>query len=290
MIEVDICKRLESAEGTFELVVQCSLLPGRINSFFGKSGVGKTSLLKMLAGLMKPDEGQISVNGKLWFHSEKGINIRPQDRQLGFVMQNSGLFPHMTLKENIVFAQPNGAKLEEVQQLLEDFGLIKLQDEKPHRLSGGQTQLAVLAQSLARKPQILLLDEPLSALDAKMRRQMQIYILKTQNKQLLSTILVSHDVREVIKLADEGFLIEQGKVINHGSPKDLFFPNLDKNIFQMTGEVIEIGPFNESNTLLVLVGDRLVKITSTESEVQQLCIGDLIVMSHQTFQPSISKI
>ncbi|NND05216.1 MAG: ATP-binding cassette domain-containing protein [Saprospiraceae bacterium] len=290
MIVVDIRKRLESAEGPFELVVKCQLTPGRIISFFGKSGVGKTSLLRMLAGLMNPDEGRISVNGKLWFHSEKDINIRPQDRRLGFVMQNGGLFPHLTLEENIVFAQPYGNKDGKAEQLLEDVGLSMLRDEKPHRLSGGQTQLAVLAQTLARKPEVLLLDEPLSALDATMRHQMQTYILKTHNKELLSTILVSHDVREVIKLADEVFLIEQGKVINHGSPKDLFFPNLGKDIYQMTGEVIEIAPYDQPNALLVLVGDKLVKVTSTESEVQKLSIGDLIAMSHQAYQPKIFKI
>ena len=154
MILVDITKRLESIQGPFELKVKCTLLPGRIVSFFGKSGVGKTSLLRMIAGLMPPDLGTITVDGDHWFHRSKDINIRPQDRNLGFVMQENGLFPHMTLEQNIRFAQPKGQSQHEVVLMLEDFGLTKLKDEKPDRLSGGQKQLAVLAQALARRPKI----------------------------------------------------------------------------------------------------------------------------------------
>lgn len=290
MIEVDITKRLESVQGPFELTVKCTLLAGRIVSFFGKSGAGKTSLLRMIAGLMPPDSGTIKVNGEHWFQQSKSINIRPQNRNVGFVMQENGLFPHMTLEQNIRFAQPNGRSQHEVAHLLEDFGLTKLKDEMPGRLSGGQKQLAVLAQTLVRRPKVLLLDEPLSALDEKMRDQMQAYILRTQAELNLTTVLVSHDIREVIRLADEVFILEDGHITKHGHPSHIFFPTLQDDFFQMSGEIIEIGSAEDPNLLLVLVGDKLIKVSASESQIKGLKPGDSIQMTEQAFRPNISKI
>ena len=188
---------------------------------FGHSGAGKTTLLRILAGLFNPDRGFISFNGQVWYDSAKKINLSPQQRNVGYMFQDYALFPNMTVRKNIEFAQKT-KNAEEVDTLLSHFGLEALQKQYPAKLSGGQKQRVALARALAAKPNLLLLDEPLSALDYEMRLNLQEEILKAHELLNSVTLLVSHDKDEVSKLATSVILLRNGAIIGQGEPEEVF--------------------------------------------------------------------
>ena len=168
IIHIDIEKAMFTANGKINLTFKEIILAGEIVSIYGDSGAGKTTLLRMLAGLVKPDKGIIKFGDSVWFNSDKKINIVPQNRNIGLMFQDYALFPNMTIEQNISFAQT--IKNEKaVLELLNVFGLFELRNRRPNGLSGGQKQRVALARALARKPKLLLLDEPLSAIDANLR-------------------------------------------------------------------------------------------------------------------------
>jgi molybdate transport system ATP-binding protein len=168
-----------------------------------------------------PDKGQIVFNDKIWFDSEKKINLPPQVRNVGYMFQDYALFPNMTVRKNIEFAQKTN-NAEEVDNLLLQFGLETLQKQLPNKLSGGQKQRVALARALAAKPNLLLLDEPLSALDEELRLNLQDEILKAHAMLNSATIMVSHDKKEVKKLADTVIMLRNGLIINQGKPEEVF--------------------------------------------------------------------
>ena len=146
---------------------------------FGYSGAGKSLTLQLIAGLLKPDAGRITANGDVLFDSQKRINVPPQRRSLGYVFQDLALFPHMTVRQNIAYGAtglPRGARQERVGEMLEVFHLEDLADKPPAEISGGQKQRVALARALIRRPQALLLDEPFSALDNPLRREMRQFL------------------------------------------------------------------------------------------------------------------
>ena len=171
MITIHINKELQSSTGEMPLNVDISLEAGSLLTLFGNSGAGKTSILRMLAGLFEPDSGKIIVNDRVWFDSENKINIQPQKRNVGMVFQDYALFPNMTVKQNLEFALQKRQRNVIVTELIEIMELGILQNRKPHTLSGGQRQRVALARALVPKPEILLLDEPLAALDNEMRSE-----------------------------------------------------------------------------------------------------------------------
>jgi len=218
---IDIERSMLTSEGKSLLKVDLEIANNELLCLFGHSGAGKTTLLRILAGLFTPDRGFISFNGVVWYDSAKKINLPPQQRNVGFVFQDYALFPNMTVRKNIEFAQktPNA---EEVDSLLSHFGLEALQKQYPAKLSGGQKQRVALARALAAKPNLLLLDEPLSALDYEMRLNLQDEILKAHKLLNSQTLLVSHDKEEVLKLADTVVMLRNGVVIKSGKPVELF--------------------------------------------------------------------
>ena len=165
MISMDIHKRLRAEGGFMDLRVELHIEQGEWITLFGPSGVGKTSTLRMLAGLMKPDSGNISVSGKPWFDSKQRINLKPGHRHIGYVFQDFALFPNMTVKQNLEYARKKGSNGKLLNAVLRMIELEELQDQKPAKLSGGQKQRVALARALVQEPKVLLLDEPLSALD-----------------------------------------------------------------------------------------------------------------------------
>ncbi len=195
--------------------VRLRVKKGEIVSIFGKSGEGKTTLLRIIAGLTKADYGYIKVNNERWFNSRLKINLPPQKRNIGFVFQDFALFPNMTVEENILFAMDKKDK-KFLDKLLELTELKDIRKHKPNKLSGGQKQRVALARALARKPEILILDEPLSSLDFKTREKLQIELKNIHKEFNLTTILVSHNVDEIINLSDKVFIMEDGKV--NGKP------------------------------------------------------------------------
>ena len=213
---------LSGEEGTIDLSVDLSAGEGECVTLYGKSGCGKTTILRMLAGLTIPQRGRICVDGRVWFDSEKKIDLPPQKRSVGFVFQDYALFSSMTVRQNCVYALPRGSEKFEADELLDMVGMSGLAGCYPDRLSGGQKQRVALARALASKPRFLLLDEPLSALDQEMREEMHAELEKVHQKMHLCTILVSHDQREIFELSDKVFKIRNGKIVARGTPAEVF--------------------------------------------------------------------
>ena len=221
MLKIDIEREMLTSEGKNLLKVDLEIAENELLCLFGHSGAGKTTLLRILAGLFNPDRGFISFNGQVWYDSAKKINLSPQQRNVGYMFQDYALFPNMTVRKNIEFAQRT-RNAEEVDTLLSHFGLEALQKQYPAKLSGGQKQRVALARALAAKPNLLLLDEPLSALDYEMRLNLQEEILKAHELLNSVTLLVSHDKDEVRKLATSVILLRNGAIIGQGEPEEVF--------------------------------------------------------------------
>jgi len=178
MIDFALQKKLHTADGEMQLQVNVQIESGKFVSLYGSSGAGKTSVLRMLAGFMKPDGGHVMMNDAVWFDTQKHINIDPQQRKIGFVFQDYALFPNMNVRENIAFGLHKNSTPGFVSELLELTGLTMLASRKIQTLSGGQKQRVALARAIATKPLLLLLDEPLSAIDSVMRAQMKTTLLE----------------------------------------------------------------------------------------------------------------
>lgn len=209
MLEIDIKRTMLTTDGEKELHLKSSIPSGKLLCFFGKSGAGKTTILRMLAGLIQPSEGTIRFGDQLWYDSKQKVNAKPQARDIGYMFQDYALFPNMTVEENIRFGQLSPNQVE-VDKLLELFDLTKLRNQKPIRLSGGQKQRCALARALARKPKLLLLDEPLSSLDYEMRQSLQQEIMKAHQLMGVTTIMISHDKDEIKRMADYVIMIKKG--------------------------------------------------------------------------------
>ncbi|PKN14086.1 MAG: molybdenum ABC transporter ATP-binding protein, partial [Deltaproteobacteria bacterium HGW-Deltaproteobacteria-24] len=225
MNELIVQKALRGAMGTINLDVNTTLKKGDLTVLFGKSGAGKSTILKMIAGLMEPTNGRIIINDEIWFDKNKKINLTPQKRKVGFVFQDYALFPNMSVKENLEYALDDKKKKSKVDEILEITELTALAKEKPQTLSGGQSQRVALARALVREPKILLLDEPLSALDFAMRTKLQDELIRIQQYFKLSTILVSHDISEVYKLANYVLELEEGQIKKQGTASEIFGGN-----------------------------------------------------------------
>ena len=213
MTHLNIQKELRGTDGTINIDINHKLEADKLTVLFGKSGAGKSTILKMIAGLLEPTNGQIIINNEVWFDKSKKINLPPQKRKVGFVFQDYALFPNMTVKENLLYALDDKKNLKKVDEILEVTELVSLSNIKPETLSGGQRQRVALARALVREPKILLLDEPLSALDFAMRAKLQDELLKVQQYFNLTTILVSHDISEVFKLAHNVIELEDRKSV-----------------------------------------------------------------------------
>ena len=225
-----------TSEGKKTLKICSEIADRELLCLFGHSGSGKTTLLRILAGLTTPSKGRIVYNDTVWFDSDKKINLSPQLRNVGYMFQDYALFPNMSVESNIRFAQKE-KDTEAIEELMELFDLIALRKQKPTQLSGGQRQRVALARALAAKPSLLLLDEPLSALDFEMRTALQHEIRKAHLLLNTITILVSHDVNEVCSLASSVMTIKNGKVLAQGHPKEIFSAGSFQNYAQFLGEI-----------------------------------------------------
>jgi molybdate transport system ATP-binding protein len=289
MITLSVKKTLIGADGPFDLSVDLSVNQGELLSLFGVSGSGKTMLLRIVAGLEKPDEGVVEVHGKTWFDSRRGIHWAPQKRSIGFVFQDYSLFPTMTVYENLRYAQSrrNEAKISDI---LELTGLFELKDRLPATLSGGQKQRVALARAIIREPDILLLDEPLSALDMKTRSKLQNEILSIHRALGLTTILVSHDKHEVFKLSDTVAVIERGKILRRGKTLDVFFDRAASNKFSFVSHILSIRKVDAVYLAVIGAGNELVEVVLCESDLKELNVGDEVLVASKAFNPIVQKI
>lgn len=290
MIELSLQKELRSASGAMLLDLELTVGDGDLLTLYGKSGAGKTSLLMMLSGLMRPDRGRISVRGRVWTDTEKGIHLKPQQRNVGMVFQDYALFPNMTVRENLAYALRERSEDREIAHLVEIMDLGDLQDRKPDTLSGGQKQRVALARALVNKPELLLLDEPLSALDQEMRGKLQHYILEVHREYGLTTLLISHDVTEIIRMSDYVVEMDQGKILRRAAPGEIFTSEKLNAKFQFTGEVMKMTRQDFIVIVTVLVGRELVKVVANDSEVEGMKVGDRVLIASKAFNPVIHKI
>jgi len=219
VIDFHLTKALHTAAGPRTLDVRLTLAPGELVALSGPSGAGKTTLLRLLAGLDRPESGFLRVAGQAWYDDARRQWLPPQRRPLGFVFQDYALFPNMTVRENLAFAasgQPAAPQI--VADLLELLELTELAPRRPAALSGGQQQRVALARALARRPRLLLLDEPLAALDLPTRLRLQAALATIHQQFNLTTVLISHDPAEIARLADRVVELELGQVRRVGPP------------------------------------------------------------------------
>lgn len=291
MLAFSLQKQLSSATGEMLLEVQMQLESGAFASLFGPSGAGKTTILRMLAGLTEPDRGSIVVDGLTWFNDGavgKKINLPPQQRSIAYVFQDYALFPNLTVRGNVAYAVSKEQSAW-VDRLLSMTGLNSLQERLPDTLSGGQKQRVALARALARKPKLLLLDEPLSALDGAMRSQLQDELLCLHQEFGLTTLLVSHDVGEVFKLSHKVIQLEKGKVIRSGTPAEVFLQQRVQGKLNLRAQVLSIRREEVIYVLSLLIGQDIVEIIAAEDEVVGLKVGDFISISTKAFSPLIFR-
>jgi molybdate transport system ATP-binding protein len=290
MIDIDIKKSLYSASGEMDLEIKTTIKEGEFVSLFGVSGAGKTTLLRIISGLESPESGRLIVDGEVWFDKDRKIDLPPQKRSVGFVFQDFALFPNMKVRDNLLYALKKGDDKEYVESIMETVGLSELAERYPSQLSGGQKQRVALARALVMRPKILLLDEPLSALDRAMRSKLQDELMSIHKLFKITTILVSHDSSEIFKLCSRVVWIEEGSLKSQGKPSEIFIKDNAGATFEFIGELLEITK-NEMVYVLVLhVGQDIIKTIATRSEVENLRIGDRVRVIAKSFHPIIEKI
>lgn len=225
-LQVNIEHQLQTTSRTFHLQVKFQTKAQRI-ALFGPSGAGKTLTLKAIAGLFTPAKGQIIVSDHILFSHSKKINLTPQKRQLAYVFQDYGLFPHLTVAQNIAFGLKQGwhnpSKKwlpESAKRWVHAFELEPLLGSYPSQLSGGQKQRTALARALAVSPKLLLLDEPFAALDRRLCDKLRAELAKLQKVLSIPTLVITHDPEDALALADVVFVIEQGRVVHEFIPTE----------------------------------------------------------------------
>lgn len=220
MLTVDISRRV----GTFQLRPRFAV-GNEVLVLFGHSGSGKSQTLHAIAGLLKPDSGSILVDGEPVFDARRGIDVPPQRRGVGYVVQHYALFPHLTVAENIAFGlhgMSRERRASRVDELVELLGLQEFKRRRPPQLSGGQQQRVALARALAPHPRLLLLDEPFSALDSALRTDLRREFRRLKRDLGITVIFVTHDLQEAYNLADRIAVFDEGEVLQVGQRDDVF--------------------------------------------------------------------
>jgi len=282
MIKICIKKELHGSNAAMSLDVDLTLNAGEFIALTGESGSGKTTLLRILAGLEEAN-GEIKVNDTSWLNAAK--TLPPQKRQIGFVFQDYALFENMSVLQNLLFVSINKNL---ALRLLEITELTELQNRYPNTLSGGQKQRVSLCRAMMNEPKLLLLDEPLSALDPLMRRKLQDEILTLHREFNTTTIMVSHDPSEIYKLASRVIVLNQGKVTSDGNTKETLLKTQGSQKFSFTGELLELKKVDVIFIAIVAIGQQLVEVVLSEEETSELSIGDKVTISTKAFSPIIS--
>lgn len=282
MIEFSLKKELFGANENMELNVKISFKSGSFISLSGESGSGKTTILRCLAGLEKAD-GFIKVDNEIW--QDEKIFLSPQKRRIGFVFQDYALFENLSVKDNFLFVEKD---IDHCNKLLDVLGLMSLKDRYPTNLSGGQKQRVALGRAMMRKPKLLLLDEPLSALDPHLRARLQDEISKIQDLFKTTTILVSHDPNEIYKLANYMFVLKNGKIVKKGTPKEILLKTSGSQKFAFSGTLLNLEKIDTIFVATVSVGQQITQVALASDF--GLKVGDEVTISSKAFNLNISKI
>ena len=229
---------IKKTAGDFQLTIDLEH-PDGVTGILGASGCGKSMTLKCIAGILRPDEGRIVLNGRVLYDSEKKINLKPQERNVGYLFQNYALFPNMNVEQNILCGlseekdrSVRGTKMEEMLEVIKLSACRKL---FPHQLSGGQQQRCALARMLVSEPELLLLDEPFSALDSYLREQLQTQVRTILERFGKDVLMVSHSRDEVYYLCSQVAVMHQGRILNHGKTKEVFADPKSRTAAILTG-------------------------------------------------------
>ena len=289
MIEFSFQTQLSGHDGPMAFDAAGQLQSGEFTALFGASGAGKTTLLRFLAGLSKPRAGRLVVDGKVWFDSAQGIALPPQRRAIGFVFQDQALFPNMTVRDNVAYALGKGESAW-LDELIDASGLAAMQGRLPETLSGGQKQRVALARALARKPRLLLLDEPLSALDLQMRLQLQEELRSLHQRFGLTTLMVSHDLGEVFKLAQQVLRIAGGRIVQAGTAAALFLQREAAGRLNLQAQVLDIRREDVVYTLSLLVGSEVIDVVASPEEAQAMRVGETISLAAKSFNPLLFQV
>ena len=264
MMEARIAKRFPPGDESagFSLDLELRAAPG-VTVLFGPSGAGKTLTLDAIAGFVKPDAGRILLDDEILFDAAAQVNLPPRRRNCGYVFQNYALFPHMTLRANLMFAADRLPRLERhrrVNEMLERFHLKDVSGRRPHELSGGEKQRCSIARALIGAPRLLLLDEPARGLDAPLRAELYDVLRQVRAEFHIPILLVTHDLDECFALGDEMLVIRGGGIVQSGSPRRVLDQPASVEVARLLGisnvfqaEITALDPGR--NTSLVRVGE-----------------------------------
>lgn len=290
MIKVKAQKNLITSNGPLKLEVDLQISDKEFVTLYGPSGVGKTTVLRMIAGFTKPDQGFIEADGDVWFDSAKGINKPIQQRQISFVFQDYNLFPNMTVRENLHYALKDPSDEHLIGEFLDMVHLTELRHHRADKLSGGQKQRVALVRALLRKPKIFLLDEPLSALDLELRLKLQDEIFAIYNRFKIPTIFVTHDLSEIFKLAHQILMMEDGRIVRSGPPAQIFGQDVLSGKFKFVGHILALEKEDFLYLVTVQIANNLTKIVATEDEAKGWKVGDRVLVAAKAFNPLIVKV
>jgi len=302
-------KLLYTAQGKEWLDIRFQLEKGQTLAIYGPSGAGKTTLLRILAGLTEVSKGFIRLGDETWLDTANRKCQPTRRRAIGFVFQDFALFPNLTVRKQLEYALPQStnaptttpaAAPPSIDELLSLMELEALQHHHPALLSGGQQQRVALARAIARRPSLLLLDEPLSALDDEMRNKLQEYIGKIQHRYHLTTILVSHHLPEILRLADTAITLKHGRIETQGAPATVFGKTVPATSVSPTQSVSTI-PISLSATILdiaqednhylitVRCAGSILDIPVAPEQAAPLAIGQTITITFNASSPTLSQ-
>ena len=281
MIKIDINKKLHGANGEMDLNINLEIKEGEFLALTGFSGSGKTTLLRILAGLEEAS-GTINIDNDIWLNDK--FSLAPQKREIGFVFQDYALFPNFSVIDNLLYVNKDK---DLANYLLKMTELDELKNRFPQTLSGGQKQRISLCRALMNRPKILLMDEPLSALDSNMRTKLQDEILTLHKEFGTTTIMVSHDSSEIYRLANRMVVLNYGQIISDGTPKEILLKTKGSQKFSFEGELLDIVKVDVIYVAIVSIGQQLVEVVVSKDEVINLEIGQRVTLSTKAFSPII---
>ena len=233
MLKLSFRKQL----GNFQLEIDHTVTE-KVTAFLGPSGSGKSTLLNCVSGILNPDDGELLFSGQTLYSSQQKRCLPPEKRHFGYVFQEGYLFPHLTVQQNILYGRPhrpNGNNQIDFNTIIDILEIGELLDRYPSQLSGGQRQRVAIARALGMSPRLLLMDEPLTSLDAGLKNRILPYLYHIKGAFDIPLLYVTHSISEVMALADEAFLLSDGKIIERGEPHELLASPSALPVAQMTG-------------------------------------------------------
>lgn len=282
MITID-CKKKISDD--FSIDARLEINKGSFVCLYGRSGSGKTTLLRILAGFLRADSGSIK-DGDLVLQ-EGNEFLSAGKRRIGFLFQDYALFKNMSVTGNLLFARNDPQK---AAMLLEILELSEFAKSGVEGLSGGQKQRVALARALMQEPEILLLDEPLSALDFTMREKIQEYLLKIHEQFHQTVILVSHDVSEIYRLCKRVYEMKDGRIVRTGTPEEIFLKTSGSQKFSFVSKVVDLQARDGVKVAVVAIGSQLCEVVLSNAEADGLQVGDEVKTGAKAFNITLRKI